>query len=288
MLHRRRSCSQAGALLFYRADPGETAVFPAIADDTSFNRLVLKSPVPSIALCIASSYVGCWPCLPGFKRLAERYRGQVGSAVVDIDASRLIAESFGVQAVPAYLLFRGGELLAHSLGYLPEPLLDLFFQMATEVTAPSYGAWCPTEQVLEDALIVPMLARWGWAYQRQYQCSISGAPKARRGVIDFLVSTGAATQPLTLFENKRRICGREDLQRAAAQALSYALALGLSSFVVADATRLWVYQVYEGRATLAQQFEGYELEHDDRGLRDLLLALGAAGPSRAIEQPQPA
>ena len=60
------------------------------------------------------------------------------------------------------------------------------------------------------------------------------------------------------------------------QALGYALTLNLSAFVVADAARLWVYQVSDCGATLAREFSWLDLEGDDSALQALLLALGRA------------
>jgi thioredoxin 1 len=245
------------------------------ADDTSFNRLVLKSPIPTIALFVAPWCEICEPCFYTFERLAEGYRERVGFVVLDLDESRVIAESFGIQSAPTYLLFRDGELIAYGLGYLPEPLLDLFFQRAIVLTNPSKSAWSPTEQEIEDALLLPMLARWGWVCQRQYQLTRSGS-RTRRGVIDLLVSVHATQPPLTLFENKRRIADNRDLQRAMKQALGYAITLGLPSFVIADAAMLWVYYVYQGGALLVQQFTWLELEQSDSVVQSLLLTVSGS------------
>jgi thioredoxin 1 len=251
------------------------------ADDTSFNRLVLKAAVPTIALFTAPWGEYCDSCRAVFERLAARYHSQVGVVLVDLDESRSIAESFGVQVAPSYLLFRDGEPLAHGLGYLPEPLLALFFERALQITSPHTGAWSPTEHEVEEALILPMLQRWGWAYQRQHQLTRRSG-RTRRGVVDLLIATDADAPPLTLFENKRRIADRRELQRAAKQALGYTLTLNLSAFVVADATRLWVYQVRNHDATLAREFAWLDLEQDDEMLQALLLVLGdtSAMPDR--------
>jgi thioredoxin 1 len=235
------------------------------ADDTSFNRLVLKAALPTIALFIADDCAVCDACAAVFGRLATRYRGRVGVVTLDLDMSGVIAESFGVQAVPAYVLFRAGEPIASGLGYLPETLLDLFFQEAIE----DAGAWPPTEQQIEDALLLPMLQRWGWQYQRQYQLTRRAA-HTRRGAIDLLVSPEADAPPCTLFENKRRVADSRDLQRAVEQAHGYARELGLEVFVIADAARLWVYRIVAEHPTLLRLYTWLELERDDSALRELL------------------
>lgn len=244
------------------------------ADDTSFNQLVLKARLPTIVLFSTLWCAEHLPCIDTFSGLAQRYWQQVRVVIVDIDESVVITESFGAQSVPIYMLFRDGEPLAYGLGYMPRLLLDRFFQLAITLERRLNAQWLPTEHEIEDTLIEPMLVRWGWFCQRQYECRVRGATRSRRGVVDMLVSVNTARRPLTLFENKRLIREHADLQRAADQALAYAIALNLGSFVVADARGMWVYQVYENRALLAAQFAGYTLEQDDTALRDLLLALG--------------
>ncbi len=49
--------------------------------------------------------------------------------------------------------------------------------------------------------------------------------------------------PVTLFEDKLRIINDKDLQPAVDQAKSYALQLGLPSFVVAAPEGLWLYSL---------------------------------------------
>jgi thioredoxin 1 len=243
------------------------------ADDTSFNRLVLKAPLPTIALFTASWSEVCEPCRAAFERIGARYVGRVGLVTLDLDESRAVAESFGVLAAPTYLLFQGGEATAHGVGYMPEPLLELFFARAVSPGDSRGASWHPTEQQVEEALILPMLARWGWPAERQHQLTRRSG-RARRGAVDILVAEREGGPPLMLFENKRLIRERSDLAAAADQALGYANSLGLATFAVADAASVWVYQVRERRALPAQEFTWLALERDDTALRELLQALG--------------
>lgn len=240
------------------------------ADDTSFNRLVLKAALPTIAFFVVAGCEHCAACAAAFARLASRYQERVGVVMLDLDECPVIAESFGVQAAPAYLLFRDGEPIAYGLGYIPDALLETLFQEAVEPA----GAWPPTEQRIEDVLILPLLRRWGWSCRRQYQLTRRGA-HTRRGAVDILVALDELAPPLTLFENKRRIADAHDLRRAVEQAHGYARALELAVFVVADAARLWVYAAAAEDARLLQQFTWLDLERDDAAFQALLLASSA-------------
>jgi hypothetical protein len=54
-------------------------------------------------------------------------------------------------------------------------------------------------------MIIPLLERWGWSYRRQVVCPPHASRTVVRGRVDILVSTDTLTEPLTLFEAKRRI-----------------------------------------------------------------------------------
>jgi thioredoxin 1 len=282
--------------------PSKPDIFfvPQYADDTSFNRLVLKSRLPVVVLCVAPDSQECQQCIIIFSELAQHYAEQICAVILNIDESPMICTSFGILSAPTYAVFRTGEQLTQALGYLPEPLLDLFFQLALTLERPQFGMWYPIEQEIEDLLILPMLTSWGWYTQRQVQCKLPGSTKARRGIIDILVAIDDATSPFTLFENKRRIRDSAELERAATQALGYATALGLASFVIADAARVWVYRVHISagakhsypesdcnqlvnesftpamcaQATLVFQDAWYAVEGDASQLRDVVMAVG--------------
>ena len=78
--------------------------------------------------------------------------------------------------------------------------------------------------------------------------------------------------PVTLFENKFRIINDEkDLQPAVDQAKSYALILGLPSFVVASPEGMWLYSLEWNKETLVKKVSADEIssqaqEEEFRGL----------------------
>ena len=89
--------------------------------------------------------------------------------------------------------------------------------------------------------------------------------------MDFLVRDGRGT--FTLFENKVRILNDKDLKEAADQGKSYALMLGLPSFVVASPEGIWIYSLDRNRETLEMQTSLDELEVRDEEVRNTLLKL---------------
>ena len=75
----------------------------------------------------------CGPCKmlsPLVDQLSEKMSDTLTVAKVNIDESSDIAMKFGVNAIPALLLFKGGELVDRSVGYIPMAQLEAFVQKA--------------------------------------------------------------------------------------------------------------------------------------------------------------
>jgi EVE domain len=128
-----------------------------------------------------------------------------------------------------------------------------------------------TEADFEDQVIVPLLRRWGLDYQRQYRSHFRFGRQDLPGLVDFLVRDGRGS--ITLFENKVRILNDKGLKEAAEQGKSYALTLGLPSFVVASPEGLWIYSLDRNRESLEMQISLDELEERDEEARSMLLKL---------------
>jgi len=116
--------------------------------------------------------------------------------------------------------------------------------------APRSGEFV-SEKDFEDRVIEPLLRHWGFSFKRQYVCAFQIGSQIIRGRVDFFVQDQQG--PITLFENKFRILGEDDLRKATAQAKSYALQLGVPSFVVASPEGFWLYQLRSHREKLIMQ-----------------------------------
>ena len=62
----------------------------------------------------------CRSMHPVFERMARRY-GQVRFARVNVDAAQAVAQRCGVQAIPTFILFRGGQPVDRMMGAVGEP-----------------------------------------------------------------------------------------------------------------------------------------------------------------------
>jgi hypothetical protein len=108
------------------------------------------------------------------------------------------------------------------------------------------------ENEFEQEIIKPLLKQWNFKAKPQFPCRVRVGGQVHAGRVDFFVSDDRG--PLTLFENKRKIINNRDRQAAVEQARSYALHLGLPSFVVAAPEGFWIYAISRNEENLVKHY----------------------------------
>jgi thioredoxin 1 len=104
----------------------------ATLTDENFEAAVLRSNRPVLVDFWAA---WCRPCLdmkPAVRAAAAEFRGRLVVGELDVEANAFTAEKFGVETLPALVLFRDGEAVRRfdgpqtreSLAREIEPLLD--------------------------------------------------------------------------------------------------------------------------------------------------------------------
>ena len=71
----------------------------------------------------------CGPCKmlsPLVDALAETRKDSLAVGKVNVDEAGDLAMRFGVQSIPTLLLFKDGELIDKSVGYIPQKALEEF------------------------------------------------------------------------------------------------------------------------------------------------------------------
>jgi thioredoxin 1 len=98
-------------------------VEPAVITDANFSELVLNSSVPVMVDCTAGYCAPCKKMLPIVHELAGEYDGRAVVAKLDIEACPDIAARYGVNRIPAFLIFQNGEVVDSVVGMVPKATL---------------------------------------------------------------------------------------------------------------------------------------------------------------------
>ena len=71
----------------------------------------------------------CGPCMmlgPVVAEIAEERKDVIKVGKVNVDEEPELAAQFGIMSIPAVLLFKNGEVVANSVGYVPKEDLNAF------------------------------------------------------------------------------------------------------------------------------------------------------------------
>ena len=112
-------------------------------DDTNFSQEILQSDQPVLVDFWAPWCGPCRAMAPVVDQLAEKFDGQAKVAKVNVDESPEAATKYGIQSIPAFLLFQKGEVKAKKLGAVAkEALEELITEHSKEASACSSDGCC--------------------------------------------------------------------------------------------------------------------------------------------------
>lgn len=90
---------------------------------TNFEKEVLESNIP----VLVDFWAGwCGPCkmlAPTIEEIAKEYEGKVKVGKVNIDEFAPLAIKYGVASIPTVILFKDGQVVDKSVGFVPKTAL---------------------------------------------------------------------------------------------------------------------------------------------------------------------
>ena len=95
-----------------------------ILNKDNFESEVLKSDMPVLVDFWAA---WCGPCkmlAPTIAELAKEYEGKVKVCKYNIDDDATIAIKYGVASIPTVLLFKEGDVVNKSIGFVPRAEIE--------------------------------------------------------------------------------------------------------------------------------------------------------------------
>lgn len=99
-----------------------------VLDDSNFEAEVLKSDIPVLVDFWAP---WCGPCKmigPVISSIAEKYEGKLKVCKYNVDDSEEFANKYWVDSIPAVKIFKNGEIVNESLGFVPQPKLEALIE----------------------------------------------------------------------------------------------------------------------------------------------------------------
>ena len=99
-----------------------------VLDDSNFEAEVLKSDIPVLVDFWAP---WCGPCKmigPVISSIAEKYEGKLKVCKYNVDDSEEFANKYWVDSIPAVKIFKNGEIVNESLGFVPQSKLEALIE----------------------------------------------------------------------------------------------------------------------------------------------------------------
>lgn len=92
-------------------------------NDVNFQEEVLDASIPVLVDFWAPWCGPCQMMSPVISKLAEEYEGKAKVVKYNVQDHQDFAGKYGIQGIPAFKVFKGGEVVGEGVGAMPEPKL---------------------------------------------------------------------------------------------------------------------------------------------------------------------
>ena len=97
---------------------------PTDVTEQTFEQEVLQSETPVLVDFWAEWCGPCHAVAPVLDKIADERQGELKLVKVNIDENQNLAIKYGIQSIPAMVLFKNGEPAAAAIGAQPKPALE--------------------------------------------------------------------------------------------------------------------------------------------------------------------
>jgi len=104
---------------------------PIEADERSFDEIIARAGVPILVDFWASWCGPCRMAAPEVQALAREMRGQALVLKVDTEAQPHLAARFGIQSIPNFIVFQGGQPMYQQAGVAPRSEMRRWLESST-------------------------------------------------------------------------------------------------------------------------------------------------------------
>jgi thioredoxin len=91
-----------------------------ILSDSTFKAEVLDSDQPVVVDFFAEWCAPCKAMAPALDQVAAALKGKVKIAKIDVDANPAATQTYGIQAMPTLMIFKGGQIVARKMGAMTQ------------------------------------------------------------------------------------------------------------------------------------------------------------------------